>query len=367
MLLSLDGIGVVEATIRFPIFGPSEWTLYLAGEQVPSGAVTMTTADGATWSVTIKQGTIDPDRRVKVKAYGGKAKLDTVLYPSSQKNVIGTIALATLLADAGEVYAPSSLPMPELLPHFPRVRQSAGETLRALLPADWTCRSLSDGTTWVGKELWPDSDYEDPPQEENESEQLFKLQPPSLAVMPGQVYRGKKIREVVYTLSGTGWRAVASYREGGGGVRAELEAFVKKSLGGTLPYLETSLYTVVAQRPDGTLDLKPSDDENDPYLPGVPVVLTAGMTVKVMPGTKAHVVYLNGKATAPAVVALGGNKAIEINLDAVRVKAGESPVVKEAPLLAWIVGVLIPALATPSPSKTVSPPTGLGTLIFTAD
>jgi hypothetical protein len=175
-----------------------------------------------------------------------------------------------------------------------------------------------------------------------------------------------KIRDVEQTWGNQGARATAwtipvdeTPKGGAGGELVGVMRAVAREATGS-DFRGTIRYRVLAQGPDGRFNLKPDDgDSVHPVLKSISLApAVPGMSVKVPPGTVAHVIFLDGSRGNPRVVGFGEGTPIEVTISpAVRFVVGGPtalPVAMAAPTAAGFaavaaaltaMGVVLPLLA----------------------
>lgn len=206
----LAGAPVVHGSLFVPRVG--RWTarLELDAETVTTGPATLTMNDGqwALQGAVIRGGT--GGGRVDALVVGGAGRMVRALPPKAYENVPARLVLSDLLTEAGESLSPrSSLSvLTTMLPTWVRYGGVAGEALTTLcdvLSASW--RSLYDGSIWVGVETWPASASTAEVLDEAPGEGVLLIGPEAPDVLPGEVFHGRRVSAVEYSLSASAMRA----------------------------------------------------------------------------------------------------------------------------------------------------------------
>lgn len=176
-----------------------------------------------------------------------------------------------------------------------------------------------------------------------------------------------KIRDVEQIWDDSGARAtawtmpvsVASVLTPGGQLVASVAAIAREASGS--PFLRTIRYRVVAQGPDGRFILQPVAKTAAPDLKGIDLApAIPGMSVKVPPGTVAHVVFLEGDRSQPVVVRFEEGTPLEVKIDSVLVQLGTGalptagPVAMAAPIAQAFAAVVAYAQAVAAAPTTAA-------------
>ena len=269
---------------------------------------------------------------VFVRVIGGAGGLGKEIPPQAYSNVPVRIPLSDCLALAGETLSPlaDTAALNVFLPKWARLRQGAGTELGALVKASGAAawRVLSDGTIWLGPELWPASAMVfDEVEVEPELGRLTfisdapAIDPGQTLTAPGESYDGARVSLLRHLCDRKGVRHWATFEDtsrfvsadrGKAGIEAYLRATIQPQIDRSACYWAK----VVSQNVDGTLELKP-DSAKIPFLSHVPITPgIADTTVKVSAGARALIQFADGDATKPIVTGWGTATATEINLGA---------------------------------------------------
>jgi hypothetical protein len=307
--LTLAGRPVLDATIALPRVGAWLAVVHVDDADVPAGAATLASADGALeMHGTIRRGGAFQERG-RVELVGGGGGLAGEVAPRFYANAPARQVLSDLLRDAGEsLSATADGPLlGTLLPAWPRARGAAGAALATLLDAlGATWRVLADGSIWVGRETWPTIDPVDV--------ELLDDDPSDGAVVvaadvvrpefvPGTTYLERRVGLVRHEASSARVRTEVLFDIDGEGDRlgGALEATIRYTMRGVDWH---ALYpaAVRAQAADGTLSVAP-DSPALPAMTGVPIRLgIPGVRVTVDSTARCLVGFEGGDPRYPAAL-----------------------------------------------------------------
>lgn len=237
--------------------------------------------------------------RTRTVVVGGAGGLMKALPP--RDHIAGVVPLTALLVaarialEAGETLAPASLPalsalsLSRWLRVGPDEDGHGGTALEALdlltehLGLVW--RVLDDGTIWIGVDAFPDSTANiGETWIDDGDDGRIDCAPPVATPRPGESVLGHPIERVTFRVTGAAARAELLY---------PVNATPSKPLA-PLVYREVHDAQVVAQNPDGTLDLKVDDERiaelrKVPFRAGIP-----GCTFVIPAGSWVHVAFPAG-------------------------------------------------------------------------
>lgn len=313
------------------------WTAELAvdAEAPPAaGDEVVIELEGARFTGTATLPGVDGNGKVTVAVSGGAAKLTTILPPKNFGPTTVETVLRELLATAGEHGAAtiSTATRTRPLSRWGRTRQSGKSALNALadeIGATW--RVLDDGTVWIGTDTGEDAGLEERADydvvEERAEKDVLDLALETLALRPGQTFRGGPVARVEYRLTGVRLTATIS-RIGAPARDRKTDAKVQKAMAPTRWHPPRAA-RVVSQNADGTLELAmevpPGKEAEIGSLEKVPIrhAIDGVVDMRVLPGTRAVVFFEGGDPKAPfAALWLAGGRLLSWKLAAERVEIG---------------------------------------------
>lgn len=272
--------------------------------------------------------------QIHLRIVGGAGGLGDVLPPRAFSNATAAVILRDALTACGETLSPQADPAAAstFFASWVRVRQPLGAELGALVPAcgleAW--RVMPDGTVWLGKETWGASDPARMGFVELEFEpglgrltfvcDELNVDPGMVFSAPGESYDGQKVSLVSTVISeGTGEvRHVVLFDDGTGTDRLTggLSSYLSATVVPTLDRSAAYWAKVVSQNGDGTVEVIP-DSPRLPSVSKVPIRLgIPGVTVKVAPGARCVLEFLEGDPTRPVVTLWGTTSVLEMDLSA---------------------------------------------------
>ncbi len=299
--------------------------------------------------------TIDPTQsgrfgpRARARAVAGAGGWEKTVGPKSYHNDGGVISTAVLATTAAEVLERIVEPAPTRFGiDFIRAAGPASSVLAGL---PW--RVDDQGTTIVAPRV-PTPATPDVQVLEWDARTKVATIAADGIVRPGTIltdprFGQAKIRDVEQTWGDSGSRATAytiaideEPERAGGELVDVLRAIAKDAVGAD--FLARVEYRVVSQLPDGRFILKAPKDALHPDLRAISLApAVPGMSVKVPPGTVAHVAFVDGDRSQPVVVGFESGTPIEITIDpSLRLAVGGATAVPVA--MAPAVGVALSAL-----------------------
>lgn len=293
--------------------------LELAGEEVPSGQVELR-LPGLTLACAVVDAGMDGGQ-LRVQVVGGRGGLAREVPGQHYQQPQVRTVLDNILAAAGEVLAADSDAevLGQLLQHYQSPRGSAGAALDALCAAAgtrWTVTAA--GEVRIGEPAWTQDEPEHVLQDQPHQRRALRVAFADRALQPGTTFHGQHVEAVEHMMEPGRWRSVVRY---GGqdldGLLAGLAAHMTPLVGQTVYEGE------VAVQGDGTVDV--SLDEKlglGKGLQGVPVALIGPFTVKVAPGARALIEFVNGDPTRPIVRQYLEATFTEVVVDATTIKIG---------------------------------------------
>jgi hypothetical protein len=211
--LTVNGLEVVAARISLPRWGVWCAELAIDGTEVPAGQCTLELGDGPlTLKGSLARGAVS-DGSVAALVLGGAGGLSRVAEGKHYRQTPLRIPLEDLLQVAGEALASSSDAgvLSQTLAHWTRLQGPSGLSLGRLVESveGLVWRILTDGTLWVGKEVWgqaPAFEFDALPGNPlADTATLSSLAP---SVLPGQTFQGRHVSYVEHLIEESGVRSI---------------------------------------------------------------------------------------------------------------------------------------------------------------
>lgn len=302
LVCSLGSFPVNEGFLRLPLRG--NWSAQVevtvaadaAEPAIGSAAqLVVTPSKGAavTFYGTIRRGGIHRGASLlRVALAGGAGRLLTALPPREYVKGTAPVPAGLVAKDAASAAGETlDTGIEELLDASPldrwtRLASSAKEALdRLALDLGLGWRVLPSGKLWIGSESWPAVDDVAERLSTDPEDGTATYAPDGAVLFAGDTIDGRRAVEVQYIFGGTALRAL---------VRVEVPGDPAYALPPG-PYGLTWAATVVSQRADGTLDLKPDAGGVLPDLLAVPLdVGIPGCKVTVPEGARVRVAFVGG-------------------------------------------------------------------------
>lgn len=305
-LVTCFSLAVLEGRLEVPIMGNWNACFTLDSDTPPTGIVDIIfhREDG---EVDIYLGTVlygyPWQGRCKVVVVGGGGGLKVPELPAKNyTSLFIAVPLALIVTDivrtAGEFLADGvaqSL-IGYSVSRWARVSGGAGRSLTHVardFELGW--RVLPDGTVWMGVETWPESPLVPFDCDDDGKARILVIAPDNATYAPGTVVLGRRVNQVVYTITAHELRAELHYGVGDL-TESEAEDFAEavRAMLPELPYLGSYDAKVLSQEPDGTLTVRCEDDRIG-ELAAVPYrVSTPGTAVTLTPGTFVRIHFVSG-------------------------------------------------------------------------
>lgn len=273
------------------------------------GAAATLDLEGRVWRGTVVRGAA-PYGRWSGRIVGGAGGLMRELPPVALASTTLRAVLEEALRAAGETVAPTADTLTAAVARWHRTR-APGSTAVAEVAryAGLPWRVLADGTVWVGAETWAPLTVTDV--------DVMGREPvvgctdlagdAALDILPGRTVTldGAAVRvgAVTHRLDGVALRtSVLEEREdvASGRLMAAIEAVVRR-ITRRLDFSGSYAATVVQQRADGTLDLRPEDPRR-PSCTAVPYRTLPGLAVQIPDGARVSFTYEDADPRRPVVV-----------------------------------------------------------------
>jgi hypothetical protein len=311
---TIDNKRILTADLSMPRIGVWHASVEADGEEPLSGAVALD-IQGTRFRGTVVRSDV-VGGRVHAKVAGGGAGLGTDLQARHYANgptvrqVIGDI-----LQRCGESLS-STADATILGKRLAKWHRSAGTGGTALAEiaenqaAAW--RVLPDGTVWVGRDTWPTLDLPHVLVDEDWIQGVLEVAPETAELRPATTFHGHRLSYVVHRLRASGLRSEAHTVDGPGNALERVLGRLRRSVA----MAQTYPARVVSQRPDGTLELVPDDEQlKGAGLDRVPIRYgLPGCSAKVPPGTRVRVGFDGGDASRPFALGWDAGEFTELTL-----------------------------------------------------
>lgn len=254
--------------------------------------------------------------RVQARIVGGKGGLAKELDAQNYANgPTAQTILTDILRGAGETLsstADASL-LSTTFARWQRDADTASECMVALLDAlGATWRVLSDGTIWVGVDVYPEQELVYDLIDESWQTGDVIIAPEAPELRPGVTFRGQKLEEVVHYVSAGKLRTEARPNSVG-----STFARIFRGVRRRIDYSRLYPAKVVGQNADKTLQLEPDDAlmkgaglDKVPIRHGLP-----GVTVTVPPGTRVRFGFEAGDPGRPYAALFESGSVTAVSLD----------------------------------------------------
>jgi len=297
---------IARGDLCLPLCG--NWSAHLTMaeaqlSQMPTGKVTLRWLGQDLPGFIERKG--DNASTVSLLVVGGDGGLGDVLEPKAYNATAATILRRLLQAVGEPTVAPDSSPdaLAKMLDRWPQPASEAAEALDELARATgylWRLQPTT-GRVWLGLHAWNPAPTEGLIEETRDPVwELVQLALTQYGPEPGQVYEGRRIGHVVYTV--TPERAAVKLWLLADDVSQELEAdplraglaqlireVLRSDPRAAIPWAATYSARVETQRADGTIDVTPDNRALPPLprvrvevpIPGAKLTLQAGDRVRV--------------------------------------------------------------------------------------
>lgn len=352
--VTLNGLTATRLTLRLPVTGAWTAEAEVATTDVSevTGTVRLAFAGSELVGVSRNPGT-DAGGRTTVRVLAGAGGLDSPVEALGYTQTIAQIVLTALLQKGGETLSLSSdaASLAYQLPHWIRSRGDVASALRRLTEAiGATWRHTLAGEVWVGTDTWPEVDPEHQVLQESPTDNSDVVAIESLGILPGKTFRGKRVAGVEYTVDEKSCRARVSYGEARDGLAAEVGLWVRRETA-QFDYFGSYDVRVAKQNDNGTLELIP-DSSRIPGLSNVPIRGLPGCKVKVSPGARATLRFLDGSPAKPYVADFEPSSLVELQLG----EGASHHLASGDAALAWVLAILAAPCASPGSPLVVTPP-----------
>lgn len=324
-------LSVLSLTLTLPIRGAWHGRVEIdaTDDETPlEGDAVRLSMGGRSWSGYVLRS--QPwNGRARLLIEAGRGGMRQVIGAASYASVLLSTVVARAVSEAGELLALDSAVPTDVLALHARAEGPAGTALtRALDGTAYAWRFNDNGEVWWGLEEWPVAPtggvLELEPFGDVGSTIVAPLAP---TLSPGQVWAGRPVERVIYTLGDEGLEAELVYRRSPtqtGDVRGLFERAVRAQVR-ELPYLAHYPATVVRQAAAG-LELQPDSPTQPGTPPLAPVYGLPGVRTVVPPGSRVGLVYEAGDPHQPRAAGWEeGAAADEIEIEAseeIRLGAG---------------------------------------------
>lgn len=300
---TLAGRPLISGRLVVPLEGAPVGEVEIDSEDSLTGQVDLE-LPGKTFKMTVLAGGISEGvNRVRlVGGYGGlQVQVEGQHYYLQTARMIVDAALKT----GGERLSQGSdqLSLNATLASWMRPQSTVGEAVGRIaehLGLNW--RVQEDGAVLLASPTWETLEPEHELLEVLPAEERLTVCTENDLVMPGTVFLGRRVQSVEHHLIEERWRSVV-YHAGRWTRRSPLADTLRTLVRRLQPVAALAPYEceVVAQNQDGTVDLKPVSAILGTGLSRVPVALMGLFRVKVRPGARCIVDFLDGDMNKPIV------------------------------------------------------------------
>lgn len=330
------GAGIVRGSIFHPARGAWVADIEVNTDAAITGTQTLSLPGLDLVGTVVEGGVVGVRQKMRVVAGRGGLGKDVKGQPFNRAQVRTVVNY--LLGQVGETLDAQSdaAVLGQQLAHWTHRTGSCGRGLDLLMDAIGSTWYVTPaGAIHIGDRAWLDSTVEAAILSEDQREQLRVVSALEGTVQPGTTFEGDRVTSVEHIVNGNGARSIVRWGGEGNAFDDALGDLVRHHQERTLPLYGAE---VVVQHSDGSLDLKPTHDEVGPGWQRVPLYLVGTATVKVQPGARCVVEFLDNdpqqpfvrsflsgtfleQSTSATTLKLGGTT-IEIGKDATAVKLG---------------------------------------------
>lgn len=320
---TVNGSAVIRGRVHLQRVGV--WFADLAVDRLSlvTGAAEVVFGDGALVlrGTATRTGTFQETAILRVVPGAGGLPLDTK--PKFWRNIPARTVLGDILSQVGERLADDcSQAVDQQLTAHCQTQATTAAALAALsLRVGCLWRSKPDGSVWVGRETWPEveppgeSVAEDP----RAASEAWGVEAPT--VFPGMSINGRRVSVVEHQVGPSEIRTVVWYETGddASGTAGDRRTKAIRSLvdhfTAPLDYYAVRTATVVRQKLDGRLELRPSDPAW-PNLTDVPIRYgLPGVKATILPGARVGFTFEDGDPAAAVAVIWDRATILEVAFD----------------------------------------------------
>lgn len=268
------------------------------------------------------------DQTCRVRVVGGRGGLTRSTVPRAWVASVSQLDVASaILSPVGESADATATPL--VLPRWTLPGAPATEALSALLsalPVGSSWRVEPSGAVRVGAETWAPFAPALPSLEVSRDDaiglRVWALEDGT--IWPGRTILGERVEHVAHVSDEGGTRTHVYVSTVAGGL-AGVRTAIASAVSARVAYLASYPATVVAQRADGTLDVRP-DDVTIPPVASVPIRYgVPGVRATVRAGSRVALTFEGGKPSAPVATIWDAASVAELTLTADAVKLGAAP------------------------------------------
>lgn len=349
MAATVNGIAIQEMTLRLTLSGAWEATLTADTTDATKihGAATIS-LDGVNFIGTAA-AEADAGGKTTARVVAGADGLGTELTPQSYTATTVRVVLADILRECGETLSSGadSATLGRTIEGWVRLRQTGKDAIKKLVEfiggISW--RAMPDGSIWLGPETWPEVTPDYVLVEETPTDSAVSVASESLGVLPGQTFRGSRINEAEYRLTGGSLRLMAKTGE----TRSELAKVLGGLIKGETQTDYFALYParVVGQNADGTIEVK-CDSPKMPGMSKLPIRhgLCGVTAIEVQTGARVLVGFEGAEPSKPyAALWSGDDKMTRTRITGVLEVGGDGAVALADPITSWAGDVTTAILA----------------------
>jgi hypothetical protein len=329
----VNGLPAFWAELRIPRIGAWDADVNVPREggavALPPGPVVISVGT-LTWAGFVRRSG-ENKGTLSARIVGGMGGLSRTLLPRAYQGVPVRIPLTDLLAEVGERLSPTSDPaiLGTVLQKWNRAAGPAGIALASLLAASGAAwRVLPDGSIWVGRDLWLPSklvDYVYVEQAPNAGALEIVAATPS--VYPGELFEMRRVSVVTHRFDGSRVRTRILFEEDAkeDRLKSGLLAMVRSAFP-KIDFLASYWCRVVAQNPDGTLELFPDNPLQIAGLSNVPIRYgVPGVKATVAPGARVLLGFAGGDPSQPFATVWESASLLKLEVLGAEVVVGTGP------------------------------------------
>lgn len=209
-VLTLNGLDVIEGRIVQPRMGAWHADVIIDGDSVPTGACVLASSSGLSFKGTVARGG-DWLRTSWVRVAAGAGGMGKAATAKHYRGIAVRTVVGDLLRASGDALSTTAdqTILATRLQAWTQMAGTVGRALSALCgdprtnAATW--RLLPDGTLWIGRDTWPDSDLIEPDDyqdaDERPSEAWAELGFAAPLLQPGTTLGGRRIDAVQHVVT----------------------------------------------------------------------------------------------------------------------------------------------------------------------
>jgi len=362
MSFTLGGIPIIRGEIHHPSRGTLCGDLEIAApDQALTGLQTLS-LPGFDQVATVTLGGIS-EMRQKVRVTGGAGGLSKIIPGQHFNQTTPRDVLRFIMLKSGEQLAADSdaAVLDQRLPHWQIISGTAAQALDRLvdhLGSTWWV--TAGGKVHIGDPAWESIEPDHVLLHEDLVAGALTISSTEDTVRPGTTFRGQRVTSVEHTLVDDRCRSIVRTGSARHPFDEAMKNLIEHFAPASLPAYEAKVTT---QNADGTLDLEPANPEVGPGWKNVEIALQGLWSVKVQPGARCILEFLDNDRTKPIV-----RQFIKATFTEAVMDSGEAAARKEDPVevKVWLLvgpigtsgGVAVvgvsPVLVAPTPPAITS-------------